>query len=476
MRFADLPLAEPIRRAVAELGYDTATPIQAQTIPLIQEGRDVLGCAQTGTGKTAAFALPTLHRLHARPPRAGHRVPRCLVLAPTRELAAQIAESFEAYGAHLDLRTAVVYGGVNAKPQIARLRHGVDVLVATPGRLLDLREQGHVDFSAIQTFVLDEADRMLDMGFIPDIRRVSRALPKKRQTLLFSATMPAEIERLVQDLLHRPAKVEVARRSSTAEGVEQVLYFVDKPHKPALLAHLIHTHSISRAIVFVRTKYGADKLLRKLRRLDIPGEAIHGNKTQNARQRSLERFRDGRCHVLIATDIASRGIDVDDVSHVFNYDLPDDPESYVHRIGRTARAGASGLAVAFCDQYERDSLAAVERLIRQQLTVRRDHPDGVPEGKAANLTAARKKKPARTTRPTQKKKKPASPPRGAAQPNRKSPGKKKRSPKDGQSSSTPRARGGNKKTKSRGKPADKPRSSSPKRGRTPPPGGRRRGR
>ncbi|CAN0480786.1 unnamed protein product [Laminaria digitata] len=388
MEFADLDLAEPILRAVTDQGYSTATPIQAQTIPHTLAGRDVLGCAQTGTGKTAAFALPTLHRLHSQPlEKAGKRTPRCLVLAPTRELAGQIADSFAAYGGHLKLRGTVVFGGVNQNPQVNRLQRGIDILIATPGRLLDLMNQGHVDLSRVQTFVLDEADRMLDMGFIPDIRKVSKAIPRKRQTLLFSATMPPPIEKLAHDLLTDPVKIEVAKQSSTADRVEQALYFVDKPHKPAMLAHLLKTHSISRAIVFTRTKHGADKLLKKLRRLDIPGEAIHGNKTQNARQRSLDRFRAGTCHVLIATDIASRGIDVDNVSHVFNYDLPDDPESYVHRIGRTARAGASGIAITFCDREERANLTAVERLIKQTVPVRSDHPEDIPVGGGASLPA-----------------------------------------------------------------------------------------
>ncbi|MEO1235201.1 MAG: DEAD/DEAH box helicase, partial [Planctomycetota bacterium] len=380
MQFTDLPLAAPLLRAVADRGYETASPIQAQTIPHTLEGRDVLGCAQTGTGKTAAFALPTLHRLTRKPTDSirgpalrntpadrsekktigrktpghgkntsggktsgGKRLPRCLVLAPTRELAQQIADSFRDYGQHLPLTGCVVYGGVNQNPQVRKLQRGVDIVVATPGRLLDLMNQGHVDLSRVETFVLDEADRMLDMGFIPDIRRITKQLPAERQTLMFSATMPSAIAKLAKELLTDPVRIDVAPQSTTAERVEQALYFVDRPHKPAMIVHLLNHHSISRAIVFTRTKHGADKLVKKLRHADVPAEAIHGNKTQNARQRSLDRFRDGRCHVLVATDIAARGIDVDNVSHVFNYDLPDDPESYVHRIGRTARAGASGI-------------------------------------------------------------------------------------------------------------------------------------
>ncbi|MEM8737325.1 MAG: DEAD/DEAH box helicase [Planctomycetota bacterium] len=393
MKFVDLELAPPLLQAVADRGYETASPIQAQTIPHTLAGRDVLGCAQTGTGKTAAFALPTLHRLHTQPshstgqkPPKGKRLPRCLVLAPTRELAGQIADSFRDYGQRLPLTGCVVYGGVNQNPQVRKLERGVDILVATPGRLLDLMNQGHVDLSRIETFILDEADRMLDMGFIPDIRKVSKQIPRQRQTLLFSATMPPAIAKLAHDLLTDPVRIDIAPQSTTADRVEQSVYFVDKPHKPALIVHLLSKHAISRAIVFTRTKYGADKLVKKLRQADVPAEAIHGNKSQNARQRSLDRFRDGKCHILIATDIASRGIDVDNVSHVFNYDLPDDPESYVHRIGRTARAGASGTAVAFCDQEERGNLTAIERLIGIRIPVLDDHPDDIPMGAAAKMS------------------------------------------------------------------------------------------
>ncbi|MEM9419531.1 MAG: DEAD/DEAH box helicase, partial [Planctomycetota bacterium] len=385
MDFAQLPLAEPILQAVADCGYVTASPIQAQTIPHTLEGRDVLGCAQTGTGKTAAFALPTLHRMHTDKRQPGKRLPRGLVLAPTRELAGQIAQSFQDYGQRIDLASVLVYGGVNQNPQITKLNRGVDLIIATPGRLIDLMEQGHVDLSRVQTFILDEADRMLDMGFIPDIRKINKKIPKSRQTLLFSATMPPAIEKLANDLLTNPVKISTAPQSTTAERVEQAVYFVDKGHKPQMLAHLLGKHSVSRAIVFTRTKYGADKLVRRLKKFNFPAEAIHGNKTQNARLRSLERFKSGKCHVLVATDIASRGIDVDNVSHVFNYDLPDDPESYVHRIGRTARAGASGMAIAFCDKLERANLTAVQRAIKMKLPVLTDFPDDIPEGEAAKL-------------------------------------------------------------------------------------------
>jgi len=386
MKFTDLELAEPLLQAVADRGYETASPIQELTIPHTLAGRDVLGCAQTGTGKTAAFALPTLHRLHTAPGSQGKRAPRCLVLAPTRELAGQIADSFQDYGQRIRVTGVVIYGGVNQNPQVRKLQRGVDVIIATPGRLMDLMEQGFVDLSKIETFILDEADRMLDMGFIPDIRKVSKQIPKSRQTLLFSATMPPAIEKLANDLLRDPVKINTAPQSTTAERVEQGLYFVDKGHKAAMLGHLLNKHSISRTIVFTRTKHGADKLVKRLRSMNLTAEAIHGNKTQNARQRSLDRFKSGQCHVLVATDIASRGIDVDNISHVFNYDLPDDPESYVHRIGRTARAGASGMAITFCDKEERGNLTAVQRIIKMKVPILTDFPDDIPEGAAAKMS------------------------------------------------------------------------------------------
>ncbi|NBC10486.1 MAG: DEAD/DEAH box helicase, partial [Planctomycetes bacterium] len=381
MLFNDLPLSKPILRAIADEGYTTATPIQAQAIPHVLDGRDVLGCAQTGTGKTAAFALPILHRLAANPRHGKFRGPRVLVLAPTRELAGQIAESFQAYGRHLPIRGAVVFGGVSQHGQVRKLQKGIDVLIATPGRLLDLCGQGHVDLSRLEVLVLDEADRMLDMGFIPDIRKVVAQVPRDRQTLLFSATMPGAIRELANSLLRKPEHVQTAPSSgATADKVEQAVYYVDKPHKTDLLAHLLTSQSISRAIVFTRTKHGADRVAKQLSRRDIPAAAIHGNKSQNQRERSLSAFRTGKTHVLIATDIASRGIDVDGVSHVFNYDLSNDPESYVHRIGRTARAGASGLAISFCDAEERAYLRDIQRLIKQDIPVRDDHPEHVPAG------------------------------------------------------------------------------------------------
>ena len=374
MKFADLRLAEPILRAVTAEGYSTPSPIQAQSIPHVMEGRDLLGVAQTGTGKTAAFALPILHRLcTSAPPATGRRV-RCLVLSPTRELASQIADSFRAYGKNTGLRHSVIFGGVGQNAQVQALRHGVDVLVATPGRLLDLINQGFVDLRAVEVFVLDEADRMLDMGFIADIRRIVPRLPRERQTLMFSATMPKDIRELAGSILRNPVSVQVAAVSAPAERIEQSVYFVEKRNKPRLLAHLLNQTAYSRCLVFTRTKHGADRVAKFLQKANIPSDAIHGNKSQNQRERALANFKSGKTPVLIASDIASRGIDIDDISHVVNYDLPNEPETYVHRIGRTARAGASGVAVSFCDHDERPYLAAIEKLIRAKLTVKTDHP------------------------------------------------------------------------------------------------------
>ncbi len=375
MQFSSLRLMEPILRALASEGYTTATPIQAQAIPPALDGRDILGCAQTGTGKTAAFATPILQRLSSAKPASGKQSQaRCLVLCPTRELATQIADDFRRYGKHLQVRHTVIFGGVNENPQIKSLHHGTDVIVATPGRLLDLMEQGHVDLRAIEILVLDEADRMLDMGFIRDIRKIVAQLPRKRQTMLFSATMPAEIRELADGLLHNPAVVQVARVAATAENIDQSVYFVEKSNKPQLLAHLVNELPMSRAIVFTRTKHGADRVVRHLHARGIRAEAIHGNKSQNARERALSNFRSSKIPVLVATDIASRGIDIDDVSHVVNYDLTHEPEVYVHRIGRTARAGASGSAVSFCDQEERANLRAIEKLIRRPIPVKTEQP------------------------------------------------------------------------------------------------------
>jgi len=374
MPFVNLRLADPILKAVASQGYEIATPIQAQTIPHVMEGRDVLGCAQTGTGKTAAFALPILHRMHNAP--ALHKL-RCLVLAPTRELATQISHDFIAYGKNLPLRHGVIYGGVNQKPQVQMLRNGAEIVIATPGRLLDLMNQGHVDLKHVEFLVLDEADRMLDMGFIHDIRRIITKLPANRQTLFFSATMPPEIRKLSDSILRNPVSVHVAHDNATAARIEQSVYFVDRQNKSALLAHLFEHLPMARAIVFTRTKHGADKVVKHLHASGIRAEAIHGNKSQNVRQRALQNFRNSKTPILVATDIASRGIDIDDISHVVNYDLTHEPETYVHRIGRTARAGASGAAVSFCDHEERGNLKAIEKLLRQSIPVVTDHPHAV---------------------------------------------------------------------------------------------------
>jgi ATP-dependent RNA helicase RhlE len=335
----------------------------------------VLGCAQTGTGKTAAFALPILHRFVTTPRREGSpKRARALVLCPTRELASQIADSFRAYGANLKFRQTVVFGGVNQNPQVSALARGTEVIVATPGRLLDLMNQGAVDLSGIEVLVLDEADRMLDMGFIHDIRRVVARVPKDRQTMLFSATMPPQIRQLAESLLRDPASVQVAPVSATADGVEQAVYFVEKGNKSALLAHLVENLPMFRAIVFTRTKHGADRVVRHLNGSGIKAEAIHGNKSQNARERALSNFRSSKIPVLVATDIASRGIDVDGITHVVNYDVSEEPESYVHRIGRTARAGAKGMAISFCSPDEVSDLKAIERLIRKPIRVVNEHP------------------------------------------------------------------------------------------------------
>ncbi len=377
-------LGEPIVRAVANQGYTTPTPIQRDAIPHIVDGRDILGCAQTGSGKTAAFALPILQRLsashqpsatshqHERSHRNGKRngdsrKPRALILCPTRELAAQIEESFRTYGRNLHLRCAVVFGGVNQYHQVRALQSGIDILIATPGRLMDLMEQGHIDLRAVEVFVLDEADRMLDMGFIPDIRRIVKQLPAQRQTLLFSATMPDDIRRLADSLLRDPVRVESNRNSATVETVEQTVYSIPRNGKPSLLSHLIKQGGMGRTLVFTRTKHGADRVVRHLMRDGIHAAAIHGNKAQNARMRALADFKSHNPPVLVATDIASRGIDVDDISHVINYDIPNIAETYVHRIGRTARAGASGVAISFCDHHEREDFRAIERLTRANI-------------------------------------------------------------------------------------------------------------
>jgi ATP-dependent RNA helicase RhlE len=392
MRFSELRLSEPIVRAVTAEGYETATPIQIKATPEVLAGRDVLGCAQTGTGKTAAFALPMLHQLAAtgakrskRPAvrphgkgtrrRANPARPRALVLAPTRELASQIFESFCTYGRHVRVRHVVVFGGVKQARQVRSLRAGCDVLIATPGRLLDLINQGHIDLRGVETLVLDEADRMLDMGFIHDIRKVVATIPATRQTLLFSATMPREIRDLADSLLSDPIFMETAPAASPAEAVAQSVYLVMRQNKPTLLQRVLEQPDMGRALIFTRTKHGADRVVKQLARVGVQAGAIHSNKSQNARTQALKGFKSGQVQVLVATDIASRGIDVDEITHVINYDLPNLPDTYVHRIGRTARAGASGVALSFCDHEELKHLKAIERLIRMEIEVREDESD-----------------------------------------------------------------------------------------------------
>jgi ATP-dependent RNA helicase RhlE len=367
--FNSLGLAAPLLKALATENYVTPTPVQAQAIPFVMEGRDLLGVAQTGTGKTAAFALPMLHRLSADKKPTPRRACRALVLSPTRELASQIAESFTTYGANLPLTVAVIFGGVKIGKQIRDLSYGVDILVATPGRLLDLVNQRAVSLGEVETIVLDEADQMLDMGFIHDIKKLVAMVPKKRQSLFFSATMPKDIAELADRFLTNPARVSVAPVATTAERIDQQVIFVETSRKQALLTKLLDDRSIERALVFTRTKHGADRVVRRLAAAGIPAAAIHGNKSQPQREKALADFRDGRSRLLVATDIAARGIDVDAVTHVINFDLPNVPESYVHRIGRTARAGAAGIAISFCDGEERAFLRDIERLTRLKVPV-----------------------------------------------------------------------------------------------------------
>ncbi|WBO86624.1 DEAD/DEAH box helicase [Hymenobacter yonginensis] len=378
MIFDDLNLIEPILRALHEEGYTTPTPIQQQAIPQVLEGHDLLGVAQTGTGKTAAFTVPILQILHqtAQVERHAPGRIRCLVLTPTRELAIQIGESFKAYGRHLPkLRSTVIFGGVGQHPQVQVLKRGVEVLIATPGRLLDLMNQGFIDLRNIEVFVLDEADRMLDMGFIHDIKRILPKLPASRQTLFFSATMPGQIQELAATILRpNPVKVAVTPVSSTADTVTQGVYLVEKNDKPALLEHVLQNQEIRRVLVFTRTKHGADKVVKTLEKANIPAEAIHGNKSQNHRQRALSSFKAGTTRVLVATDIAARGIDVDELTHVINYEVPNEPETYVHRIGRTGRAGAFGTAFTFVEDEERAYLQDIQKLIRRQIDLIEDHP------------------------------------------------------------------------------------------------------
>ncbi len=375
MLFKDLHLLSPILKALETEGYTEPTPIQQQSIPHILRGKDLLGCAQTGTGKTAAFAIPILQNLMLQQKENENNYDiKALILTPTRELAIQIDESFGAYGKHTGIRHAVIFGGVSQFQQTKELKSGVDVLIATPGRLLDLIAQKFVNLKSLKMFVLDEADRMLDMGFIHDVRKIIALIPEKRQTLFFSATMPPEITRLSSSILKSPVKVEVTPISSTAENVDQHIYLVEKNDKRELLIHLLKTGSIQNALVFTRTKYGADKIAHALHRANIKSDAIHGNKTQNARQKALNNFKEGKIRVLVATDIAARGIDVDDLSHVINFELPNIPETYVHRIGRTGRAGNSGSALSFCDMEERAYLRDIHKLIEKTIPVVEDHP------------------------------------------------------------------------------------------------------
>jgi ATP-dependent RNA helicase RhlE len=374
MKFNELNLLEPILNALTKQGYTEPTPIQQQAIPYVLEGRDVMGCAQTGTGKTAAFAIPIIQRIHASKQVDNSNKIRALIVTPTRELAIQIEESFKNYGSELKLRYTVIFGGVNQSQQVNRLKNGVDVLIATPGRLLDLQQQGFIKLGNLEIFVLDEADRMLDMGFIHDVKKIIKMIPAKRQTLFFSATMPKEITSLANSILTDPVKVEVNPVSSTAEMIEQALYYVDTLAKKDLLVHVLKETTAPSVLVFSRTKHGADKIVKLLAKNKVTAEAIHGNKSQNARQRALSNFKDKTSRVLVATDIAARGIDIDELSFVINYDIPNIPETYVHRIGRTGRAGASGIAVSFCDKEERKYIRDIQKLISLEIPVVNNHP------------------------------------------------------------------------------------------------------
>ena len=447
MTFNELNLSAPVLRAVAQAGYESPSPIQAAAIPPVLAGRDLMGCAQTGTGKTAAFALPMLDRLTASAPRKKGAI-RALILTPTRELALQIGESFEAYGKYLTLRSTVIFGGVGQAPQVAALKKGVDILIACPGRLNDLVGQGLLDLSNIEIFVLDEADRMLDMGFVHDVKKVIAKLPGQRQNLMFSATMPKEIEQLAAGILHDPAFVKVDPVSSTVDRIQQSLYFVEKGNKKFLLPWLIKNlkPEVVNALVFSRTKHGADKIAKDLNKQGIPAAAIHGNKSQTARVTALEDFKAGKTRVLVATDIAARGIDISELSHVFNYDLPEVPETYVHRIGRTARAGADGTAISFCAPEEKEYLAGIEKLNRRQIPVVSGHPwDGVPapvkaappvRGKKPKAEAEQPEKPVKAEQPAKAEKtaraeKPAAPKKEKAA--AKQPSPKNTEPKEGTS-------------------------------------------
>ncbi len=372
MSFNNLELIDPILRALTIQGYSVPTPIQQKAIPLVLQRKDILGCAQTGTGKTAAFAIPILQILHQQ--KKGYAGIKSLILTPTRELAIQIDDSFSAYGKFTQIKHSVIFGGVPQRSQVDALRRGVDVLVATPGRLLDLMNQGYIDLRHLEIFVLDEADRMLDMGFIHDVKRVIAKLPEIRQTLFFSATILPEIQKLANMLLTNPVKIEVTPPTSTVDKIEQGLYFINKSDKQKLLLHILEEKGIENALVFTRTKHGADKVVKFLHKANIKSAAIHGNKSQNARQSALSDFKKGNLEVLVATDIAARGIDIEELTHVFNFDLPDVPETYIHRIGRTGRAGHSGIALSFCDSEQKDELKGIEKFIEKKIPVVETHP------------------------------------------------------------------------------------------------------
>lgn len=375
MLFENLNIIEPIQRALKTEGYTEATPIQSEAIPQLLDGADLLGCAQTGTGKTAAFAIPILQGISFEQRNLkGNRPIKALVLAPTRELAIQIADSFKAYSKHLGLRTLAIYGGVSQHPQTNALTKGIDVLVATPGRLLDLINQKYVHLDKIKYFVLDEADMMLDMGMLQDVKKIMKYVPAVRQNMLFSATMPKEIEKLAGNILKNPVKIAITPVSSAVEVIEQSVYFVNKSNKTNLLIHLLKDKSIVSALVFSRTKHGADKIVKLLVKAGLQAQAIHGDKSQNARQLALNNFKQGKTRILVATDIAARGIDVEELSHVFNYNLPEVPETYVHRIGRTGRAGLGGIAISFCDQEEKPLLAEIQKLVSKSIPMVEDHP------------------------------------------------------------------------------------------------------
>lgn len=406
--FESLYLINPILKALQDEGYKHPTPIQAQAIPVLLAGKDLLGCAQTGTGKTAAFAIPILQLLAGKPLYEKHKKIRALIVTPTRELAIQIQESFDAYGRYLDLRNTVVFGGVGQTPQTDALRKGVDILVATPGRLLDLIGQGFIHLKDVELFVLDEADRMLDMGFIHDVKKLLVLLPKQKQSLFFSATMPPEIVKLADSILHNPAKVEVTPVSSTADTIQQYLYYVDKGNKNSLLLHLLKNEAMKSVLVFTRTKYGADKVVKMLHKNNITAEAIHGNKAQNARQRALTNFKSRTTRVLVATDIAARGIDVDELEYVINYEIPNIAETYVHRIGRTGRAGANGIAYSFCDHEEKPYIKDIEKLIAKAIPLATENPFPLENSASTHQAEKQSSQPPKAIKkaphPTQKKK------------------------------------------------------------------------